>query len=368
MRYRLLGRTGVRVSEYMLGTMSYGSDGNTDEDECIRIVHSALDRGINFIDTADTYSHGEAEQIVGKAIAGRRDKIVLATKFRLPAGDGQNDQGGSRYWIMQQVENSLRRLGTDHIDLYQMHRPDPQTDLDETLEALSNLVTQGKVRYLGCSTFPGWYLAEAQAVSRLRQISRFVNESSPYSLFVRIAERETLPAVQYYRMGFTAWSPLNGGWLTGKYRTDAAPPAGSRAERVKGHWGEHYPILQSRFDMKRPGNQRKLALLSELEALSQEAGLQLMHLAQAFPLFHPGVTSVIVGPRKLSQYEEMQAGFETRLDLATLDRIDALVAPGDLVEEADRGYVSPWMTPEARRGDCVKTAARSTPDISKRAR
>jgi aryl-alcohol dehydrogenase-like predicted oxidoreductase len=234
MKYRFWGGTGVRVSEYMLGTMSFGSDGNSDEAECIRVVHMALDRGINFIDTADTYSHGESEQIVGKAIAGRRDKIVLATKFRLPAGEGQNEQGGSRYWIMTQVDNSLRRLGTDHIDLYQMHRPDLQTDLDETLEALTNLVTQGKVRYLGCSTFPSWYLAETQAVSRLRQLSRFVNESSPYSLFVRIAERETLPAVQYYRMGFTAWSPLNGGWLTGKYRTEALPLPGSRAERVKG--------------------------------------------------------------------------------------------------------------------------------------
>src|SRR3984893_9817375 len=214
MKYRLLGGTGVRVSEYTLGTMSFGSDGNTDEAECIRIVHTALDRGINFIDTADTYSHGEAEQVVGRAIVGRRDKIVLATKFRLPAGDGQNEQGGSRYWIMTQVENSMRRLGTDHIDLYQMHRANLQTDLDETLEALTNLVTQGKVRYLGCSTFPSWYLAETQAVSRLRQLSRFVNESSPYSMFVRIAERETLPAVQYYRMGFTASSLLNGCLIT----------------------------------------------------------------------------------------------------------------------------------------------------------
>ena len=358
MKYRLLGGTGVRVSEYTLGTMSFGSDGNTDESECIRIVHAALDRGINFIDTADTYSHGEAEQIVGKAIAGRRDKIVLATKFRLPAGDGPNEQGGSRYWIMRQVENSLRRLGTDHIDLYQMHRPDPQTDLDETLEALTNLVTQGKVRYLGCSTFPSWYLAETQAVSRLRQLSRFVNESSPYSLFVRIAERETLPAVQYYRMGFTAWSPLNGGWLTGKYRTGSAPSPDSRAERVKGQWGEHYPILQKRFEMQRPGNRRKLTLLADLESLAEDANLRLVHLALAFPLSHAAVTSVIVGPRKLSQYEDMQTGFDTRLDSATLDMIDALIAPGDLIEEADRGYVSPWMTPEARREDGSRAGVR----------
>jgi aryl-alcohol dehydrogenase-like predicted oxidoreductase len=333
----------------MLGTMSYGSDGNTDESECISIVHAALDCGINFIDTADTYSHGEAEEIVGKAIAGRRDKVVLATKFRLPAGDGRNDQGGSRYWIMKQVENSLRRLKTDHIDLYQMHRPDPQTDLEETLGALSDLVTQGKVRYFGCSTFPSWYLAEAQAVSRSQQLSRFINESSPYSLFQRTVERETLPAVQHYRMGFTAWSPLNGGWLTGKYRSDAAAPAESRAERVKGQWGKHYPILQSRFDMQRPGNRRKLEMLATLESIAEHAGLRLMHMAQAFPLAHSAVTSVILGPRTLEQFNEMQAGFETKLDTSTLDQIDALLPPGDLIEEADRGYVSPWMAPEVRR-------------------
>jgi aryl-alcohol dehydrogenase-like predicted oxidoreductase len=250
---------------------------------------------------------------------------------------------------MTQIENSLRRLGTDHIDLYQMHRPDLQTDLDETLEALTTLVAQGKVRYLGCSTFPSWYLAETQAISRLRNLSRFVNESSPYSVFVRTAERETLPAAQYYRMGFTAWSPLNGGWLTGKYRADAAPPPDSRAERVKGQWGKHYPILQARFDMQRSGNQQKLTLLPELEALAQSANLRLMHMALAFPLSHPAVTSVIVGPRTLSQYEEMQAGFDKHLDSAVLDRIDELVSPGVLVDEADRGYVSPWMTSEARR-------------------
>jgi aryl-alcohol dehydrogenase-like predicted oxidoreductase len=334
--------------------MSYGSDGNTDERECISIVHAALDRGINFIDTADTYSHGEAEEIVGKAIAGRRDKVVLATKFRLSAGDGRNDQGGSRYWIMKQVENSLRRLRTDHIDLYQMHRPDPQTDLEETLGALSDLVRQGKVRYLGCSTFPSWYLAETQAVSRLQKLSRFVNESSPYSLFQRTVERETLPAVQHYRMGFTAWSPLNGGWLTGKYRSDGAVPAGSRAERVKGQWGEHYPILQSRFDMQRPGNRQKFEMLSTLESIAQQAGLRLMHLAMAFPLANPAVTSVILGPRKLEQYKEMESGFETQLDTSTLDQIDALLPPGNLIEEADRGYVSPWMTPEVRRNGASK--------------
>lgn len=349
MRYRYLGRTGVQVSEYMLGTMSFGSDGNTDERECISIIHDALDCGINFIDTADTYSHGEAEDIVGKALAGRRDKVVLATKFRLSAGEGRNDQGGSRYWIMKQVENSLRRLKTDHIDLYQMHRLDLHTDLEETLGALSDLVTQGKVRYLGCSTLPSWYLAEAQSVSRLSRVSRFVNETSPYSLFQRAVERETLPAVQHYRMGFTAWSPLNGGWLTGKYSAGDTAPAGSRADRVKGQWGVHYPILQSRFDMQQPGNRRKLELLPELESIAKQAGLSLMHMAQAFPLAHAAVTSVIVGPRTLEQFNGMKAGFDTKLEASTLDQIDALIPPGALISEADRGFVSPWLAPEVRR-------------------
>lgn len=357
MRYRFLGRTGLQVSEYMLGTMSYGSDGNTDENECISIVHAALDRGINFIDTADTYSHGEAEEIVGKALAGRRDKVVLATKFRLPASSERNDQGGSRYWIMKQVENSLRRLKTDHIDLYQMHRPDPHTDLDETLGALTDLVSQGKVRYLGCSTFPAWYLAEAQAVSRLQKLSRFVNESSPYSLFQRTVERETMPAVQHYRMGFTAWSPLNGGWLTGKYRSDGAVPVGSRAERVQGQWGEHYPILQTRFDMTRPGNQKKFEILSKLESIAKGADLRLMSMAMAFPLANPAVTSVILGPRKLEQYKDMETGFDTQLNASTLDQIDMLLPPGNLIEEADRGYVSPWMSPEVRREGISKLRA-----------
>jgi len=354
MKYRFLGRTGFQVSEYMLGTMSYGCDGNTDEDECIGIVHAALDRGINFIDTADTYSHGEAEAIVGKALVGRRNKVVLATKFRLPASDGRNDQGGSRYWVMKQVENSLRRLKTDHIDLYQMHRPDPNTDLDETLGALTDLVSQGKVRYLGCSTFPAWYLSEAQAVSRMNKLARFVNESSPYSLFQRTVERERLPAVQHYKMGFTAWSPLNGGWLTGKYRADGVVPPSSRAERVKGQWGEHYPILQTRFDMKRPGNQKKFELLSELQSIAQQADLRLMYMAMAFPLANPAVTSVILGPRKLEQYKEMEAGFDAKLGASTLDQLDRLLPPGNLIEEADRGYVSPWMTPEVRREGIAK--------------
>jgi aryl-alcohol dehydrogenase-like predicted oxidoreductase len=230
-----------------------------------------------------------------------------------------------------------------------MHRPDLQTDLDETLGALDDLVAQGKVRYIGCSTSPSWYLAEAQSVSRLNKTARFINESSPYSIFQRAVERETLPAAQHYRMGFTAWSPMNGGWLTGKYKVDGSIPSGSRADRVQGQWGQHYPILQTRFDMNRDGNRRKLELLPKLERVAQEAGLSLMQMAQAFPLAHAAVTSVILGPRTLEQFQGMEAGFEAVLQSTTLDQIDELVPAGSLIEEADRGYVLPWLAPEVRR-------------------
>jgi aryl-alcohol dehydrogenase-like predicted oxidoreductase len=349
MEYRLLGRTGVRVSVYSLGTMMFGEDGNPDEGECLRIIDAALDAGINLIDTADTYSHGQAEEIVGKGLKGRRDEIVLTTKFRLPAGRRPNEQGGSRLWIMREVEASLSRLRTDHIDLYQMHRPDLDTDLEETLGALTDLVRQGKIRYLGSSTFPAWLTVEAQWISRHHGLGRFVSEQSPYSIFVRRVERDVLPVVQRYGMGFLAWSPLNGGWLTGKYRRGQRAPADSRALRVQGAWGEHYPILRTRFDLSCPGNQRKLDLVEELLAISGGAGLSLLRLALAFPLLHPAVTSVILGPRTLAQFKELAAAPTIRLSEDVLDAIDKIVAPGELVEEADRGWILPWMSREARR-------------------
>lgn len=241
MEYRILGKTGVRVSPYSLGTMMFGKDGNTDENECIKIVHSALDAGINMIDTSDTYAAGMSETFVGKALKGRRNEVFLATKFSLPFEDGLNQRGGSRYWIMQEVENSLRRLQTDHIDLYQIHRPDLYTNIEDTLWALNDLVHQGKIRYFGSSTFPGWYLGNANGICDKRNLISFSTETSPYSIFVRSAELESLPAVQHYGMGFIAWSPLNGGWLTGKYRKNQAIPENSRANRVLGAWGDHYP-------------------------------------------------------------------------------------------------------------------------------
>ena len=357
MEYRTLGRSGIRVSTYVLGTMMFGDDGNPDEAECKRIVHRALDAGVNMIDTADTYSHGQAETIVGKAIAGRRNQIVLASKVRLRAGDGPNEQGASRLWIMQQVHASLQRLGTDHIDLYQIHRPDLDTDLEETLDVLTDLVRQGKIRYFGCSMFPAWYQAHAQAISADRRLKRFTSETSPYSIFVRAIELDVLPAVQHFGMGLLAWSPLNGGWLSGKYRRDAPLPQDSRAMLVKGQWGDHYPILRTRFDVDRPASQRKLEMIERLSAIAGEAGLRLPHMALAFPLCHPAVTTVNFGVRNLRQLEDVIAGFGTQLSSDVLDAIDACNPPGSIVDEADRGWPLPWMAPQARRRPTSRQAS-----------
>src|SRR6266568_3898157 len=330
MEYRTLGKTGVRVSTYALGTMMFGADGNPDEKECIEIVHAALDAGVNLIDTADTYSHGEAEDIVGKAIAGHRDEIVLSSKVRLRAGDGPNEQGASRLWIMRQVEASLKRLRTDHIDLYQIHRPDLDTDLEETLDVLTDLVRDGKIRYFGCSMFPAWYQAQAHSISAQRGLKRFVSETSPYSIFVRSIELDVLPSVQHFGMGLLAWSPLNGGWLTGKYRRDAAVPSDSRAGLVKGQWGEHYPILRTRFDLSRPGNQRKRGMSEQLSSVASEAGMALAQMALAFPLAHPGVTCVNFGVRNMRQFNDAKAGSGTRLTDDVLNATDARTEAADI--------------------------------------
>jgi len=241
MEYRTLGATGVRVSTHCLGTMMFGAWGNTDEDECVRIINAAIDGGINFVDTADVYSSGQSEEIVGKALKGRRDEVVLATKAHGPMGEGVNERGNSRLWLAREVENSLRRLGTDHIDLYQMHRPDPDTDVDETLSALSDLVHQGKIRYFGSSTFPAWQIVEAQWASERRGYERFRSEQPPYSILVRQVELDVLPVAQRYGMGVLVWSPLCRGWLTGKYRRDAEPDARSRAVRSRQRGGRSLP-------------------------------------------------------------------------------------------------------------------------------
>lgn len=345
MEYRRLGTTGAKVSTHCLGAMMFGAWGNTDHDECVRITHAALDGGINFIDTADVYSAGESETIVGKALKGKRDDVVLATKFHGSMGPSLNEQGNSRLWIMREVENSLRRLQTDHIDLYQVHRPDPKTDISETLGALDDLVHQGKIRYAGASTFPSWQLVEAHWASERRGITRFVCEQPPYSIFVRHVENELFPVTQRYGMGVIVWSPLAGGWLAGKYRRDADVPSDSRAIR----FAQRGSPVAARYDLSRPANQKKLDLVEDLDIVADKAGMSLTHLAIAFTLAHPAVTSAIIGPRTMDQLTDLLAGADKRLDDATLDAIDEIVAPGAVIEASDRGWDPPWMEPEARR-------------------
>jgi aryl-alcohol dehydrogenase-like predicted oxidoreductase len=344
MEYRTLGTTGVRVSTHCLGAMMFGSWGNTDVDACVRMVREALDAGINFVDTADVYSAGESERIVGKALAERRDEVVLATKVHGRMGPGKNDEGNSRLWITREVESSLRRLGTDHIDLYQIHRPEPQTAIDETLGALTDLQRAGKIRYFGSSTFPGWQLEEAAWVAERNGLSRFRTEQPPYSIFVRQIELDVLPVAQRLGMGVLVWSPLCRGWLTGRYRREAfdrSPEA--RAARVGGRG------MGWQFDESRPEIQRKLDLVEELAKLAAEAGVTMTHMAIAFALAHPGVTSAIIGPRTPEQLADLLSGADVRLEPAILDAIDDLVAPGTLVDENDRGFDPWWLEADARR-------------------
>jgi aryl-alcohol dehydrogenase-like predicted oxidoreductase len=344
MEYRTLGRTGVKVSTHCLGAMMFGPWGNTNDDECVRIIHRALDAGINFVDTADGYGEGRSEEIVGRALKGRRDDVVLATKVHGRMGPGIDDEGNSRLWIMREVENSLRRLGTDHIDLYQIHRPDPDTEVEETLGALTDLVRQGKVRYLGCSTFPAWTIVNAHWVSERRGLERFVCEQPPYSIFVRHIELDVLPVCDNWQMGVIVWSPLAGGWLAGKYRRGQDVPADSRAKR----FAERGSPIVRRYDPTVPENERKLDLVEDLANVADKAGISLTHMAIAFTLAHPAVTSAIIGPRTPEQLEDLLAGADVRLEAETLDAIDELVPPGTTLNESDRGWEAPWMAPEAR--------------------
>jgi aryl-alcohol dehydrogenase-like predicted oxidoreductase len=338
MRYRSLGSTGVKVSPLCLGAMMFGPFGNDDEDDCIKIVHRALDAGINFVDTADAYSAGVSEQIVGKALAGRRDEVVLATKFHMPMGEDPNRRGNSRRWILQAVEDSLRRLGTDYIDIYQVHRPEPNTDIDDTLSALSDLVRAGKVRYLGSSTFPAEDIVEAQWTAERRGRERFRVEQPPYSIFARGGEASVLPACQRYGMGVISWSPLNGGFLSGRHRPDAETPTVGRAARNP-----------ARFDRTKPEVQRKLDLVPQLEALAGDAGLTLTHLALGFTLAHPAVTAPIIGPRTMEQLDDLLGAAEVRLDDDVLDGIDALVPPGTSINPSDSNWVPPAVRDTWRR-------------------
>jgi aryl-alcohol dehydrogenase-like predicted oxidoreductase len=338
MEYRLLGRTGVKVSPLCLGAMMFGSWGNNDHADAIRIIHRALDAGINFIDTADVYSGGTSEEIVGKAIEGRRDDVFLATKFFMPMNpDDPNQSGGSRRWIIREVENSLRRLNTDYIDLYQVHRPSPDTDVEETLGALTDLVRQGKVRYIGSSSYSGSQIVEAQWAARERNLERFVTEQPPYSILARGIEEDVLPTVQRHEMGTLSYSPLAGGWLSGRWRKDSASSPTSSARP------------SARFDMTRFANQRKLDLVEDLAQLAEESGLSLIELAIAFVINHPGITSAIVGPRTMAQLESYLPAASVALTADVLDRIDEIVEPGVTVNPDDNSYGAHELTPRARR-------------------
>ncbi|HEX6681748.1 MAG TPA: aldo/keto reductase [Candidatus Limnocylindrales bacterium] len=331
---RAFGRTGVRISTLTLGAMNFGARANADHDDGVRIIHRALDAGINCIDTADVYSHGESEEVVGKALrGGRRDDVFLATKFFGEMGDDPNHRGGSRRWIMREVENSLRRLGTDHIDLYQMHRPDPEVDFEESLSALSDLVHQGKIRYIGTSTFPAWSIVEGQWIAERRNLERVVCEQPPYSILVRSIEREMLPAAQKYGMAVIPWSPLAGGYLT-----DSASAGSVRATRIP-----------ERYDRTHPANAPKLAAVEKLRELATEAGITIIHLAIAFVLRHPAVTSAIVGPRTMEHLESMLGADKVVLSADVMDRIDEIVPPGTDLNPADAGYRPPSLTDPAVR-------------------
>ena len=338
MTHRTLGHTGVKVSPLCLGAMMFGAWGNPDHDDGVRIIHAALDAGINFIDTADVYSRGESEEIVGKALAGRRDDVVLATKVHGTMGDDPNQFGNSRRWIVREVEDSLRRLKTDYIDLYQIHRPEADTDIDETLGALTDLVRQGKVRYLGSSTFPASQIVEAQWVARDRGRERFVCEQPPYSMLARAIEADVLPTCRRHRMGVIPWSPLAGGWLSGRWRKGEDAPDSSRAKR-----------MPARYDLSDPANQRKLDAADALGRLADEAGITLIQMALAFVLNHPAVTAAIIGPRTIEQLESQLGADEVTLDAELLDRIDEIVPPGTTVSAADTGWQNPALKPEARR-------------------
>ena len=339
MDHRILGHTGMAVSPLCLGAMMFGEWGNRDHDESIRIIHRALDAGINFIDTADVYSRGESEEIVGKALAGgRRDDVVLATKVHGSMGDDPNQRGNSRRWIVKACDASLKRLGTDWIDLYQIHRPEPGTDVDETLGALTDLVRAGKVRAIGSSTFPASQIVEAQWVAERRGRERFRCEQPPYSLLVRGIEADVLPTCERHGMGVIPWSPLAGGWLSGRWRKGQEPPRSSRAER-----------LPRRFDLSIPANRRKLDAAEELALLAEDAGVSLVELAIAFVIRHPAVTAAIIGPRTLEQLESQLPAAGLQLSDEVLDRIDQIVAPGTNVNPEDIGWQNPALAPGARR-------------------
>ncbi|MEU2568672.1 aldo/keto reductase [Streptomyces althioticus] len=316
MQYRTLGRTGVQVSTLALGAMNFGAIGRTTQEEATAIVDAALEAGINVIDTADMYGDGESEEIVGKAIAGRRDDIVLATKATMPIGDERNDRGSSRRWIYTALDNSLRRLGVDHVDLYQMHRWDPTTSDEETLSALTDLQRAGKIRSFGSSTFPAYRIVQAQWAAREHRLGRYVTEQPSYSMLQRGIEAHVLPVTEEYGMGVLAWSPLASGWLSGAVR---------KGRDVTTH---RSAILPERFDPSLPHNQARYDAVERLADVADEAGLTLIQLALGFVNAHPAVTAALIGPRTVEHLRSQLAAADTVLSADVLDAIDEIVAPG----------------------------------------
>ncbi len=334
MEHTSLGRTGIKVSPLCLGTMMFGPWGEPDHDTSIGVIHAALDAGINFVDTADIYSQGESEVIVGKALKGRRDDVVLATKFHGPmdvamgeSGGDPNRRGNSRRWIVREVEESLRRLKTDWIDLYQVHRPDGVTEDEETLSALTDLQRAGKIRAFGSSTYPAHHMVEAQWTSQSRHLGRYVTEQPPYSLLVRGIEADVLPVAQKYGMGVIPWSPLAGGWLTGRFRKGQDLPKTNRATLTPGMYDD----------------EAKLEVVEQLNLLAEDAGISMVHLALAFVMQHPAVTSPIIGPRTMQQLESQIGATDVTLSADVLDRIDEIVPPGRNVSADDAGFKPPTL-------------------------
>jgi aryl-alcohol dehydrogenase-like predicted oxidoreductase len=358
--YEALGRSGVIVSRLCLGTMMFGRQGNPDRDDCVKIMHTAFDAGVNFVDTADVYSYGESEEIVGKALVGRREDIVVATKLHHPMSDDVlNRRGSTRSWIPRACEDSLRRLGTDYIDLYQVHRPDPLTDIDDTLGALSDLVHQGKVRMTGCCTFPPSDIMEAHYVADRRGHVKFSSNQPPYSMFVRGIEREVLPVCRRLGMGVISWSPLNSGWLTGRRRRGIESPPSPRASipmnRVRdesesgfGQPRVGYPAMA--IDDSHPPSARKYDAAEELLELSAESGVSMIDLALGFVLAHPALTAAIIGPRTMDQLVTQLGATDVTLSADVLDRIDAIVPPGTDIMPAEAGYqIREFADPDRRR-------------------
>ncbi len=338
MQYRTLGRTGVQVSSLVLGAMNFGTIGRTTQDEATAIVDAALAAGINLIDTADWYSGGESEEMVGTAIAGRRDDIVLATKAYMPMGEERNHQGSSRRWLVTELDNSLRRLGVDHVDLYQIHRWDPSTSDEETLSALTDLQRTGKIRYFGSSTFPAYRLVQAQWAARENHLSRYVTEQPSYSVLQRGIETHVLPVTEQYGLGVLVWSPLASGWLSGAIRA-GQDVATNRST-----------VMPQRFDLSIPSNRARLDAVEQLATVADEAGLTLIQFALGFVTAHPAVTSAIIGPRTLDHLHAQLTAADTVLSADVLDAIDAIVAPGiDLAAHEKFDTPPALLDPSLRR-------------------